>query len=89
MGRRLFEQSSERCDEMGADSNFLGSLTQKGVASYALSSNAQRPLAGTLNAAIFNTWRRFRGQALYVIPPFVIAYAAMEWATERYEGYMC
>ncbi|KAK6602544.1 cytochrome b-c1 complex subunit 8 (UcrQ family protein) [Botrytis cinerea] len=64
----------------------LGELpTQKGVASYALSANRQRPLAGALNAAIFNTWRRFRGQVLYVAPPFIIAYTAMEWAIERNE----
>lgn len=60
-----------------------GSMTQKGVTTYALSPNRQRPLAGALNSAVFNTWRRFRGQALYVIPPFVIAYLAMGWAIER------
>ncbi|CAD6442432.1 ff6f2391-0c4a-49e0-8dd2-adf7f84c5cf0 [Sclerotinia trifoliorum] len=63
----------------------LGSQPQKGVASYALSANRQRPFAGAFNAAIFNTWRRFRGQVLYVAPPFIIAYTAMEWAIERNE----
>ncbi|ESZ89527.1 ubiquinol-cytochrome c reductase complex ubiquinone-binding protein [Sclerotinia borealis F-4128] len=63
----------------------LGSQTQKGIASYALSSNRQRPFAGALNAAFFNTWRRFRGQVLYVAPPFIIAYTAMQWAIERNE----
>lgn len=63
---------------------YTGSQPQKGVASYALSANRQRPLAGALNAAIFNTWRRFRGQVLYVAPPFIIAYTAMEWAIERF-----
>lgn len=67
-----------------ADDGIPGSQPQKGVASYALSANRQRPLAGTLNAAIFNTWRRFRGQVLYVAPPFIIAYTAMEWAIERF-----
>ena len=61
-----------------------GSQTQKGITSYALSANRQRPLAGTANAAIFNTWRRFRAQALYVIPPFALAYLAMNWAIEKY-----
>ena len=64
-------------------SSTTGSMTQKGVTSYSISPNRQRPLAGTLNAAVFNTWRRFRGQALYVIPPFAIAYFAMGWAIER------
>ncbi|KAJ5167072.1 Cytochrome b-c1 complex subunit 8 [Penicillium canariense] len=53
------------------------------IATYALSSNRQRPFAGAFNAAIFNTFRRFRHQVLYVVPPFVIAYAAMNWAVER------
>lgn len=62
----------------------IGSPPQKGVTTYALSANRQRPLAGTLNAAVFNSWRRFRAQALYVIPPFAIAYVAMNWAIEKY-----
>ncbi|PQE21022.1 ubiquinol-cytochrome C reductase complex subunit protein [Rutstroemia sp. NJR-2017a WRK4] len=62
-----------------------GSPPQKGIASYAISGNRQRPLAGVLNAAIFNTWRRFRHQILYVAPPFVVAYLTMEWAIERNE----
>lgn len=57
---------------------------QKGIVTYSLSANRQRPLAGTAHAAIFNTWRRFRHQVLYVVPPFVAAYAAMNWAVERY-----
>ena len=50
---------------------------------YALSPNRQRPLAGTAHAAVFNTWRRFRGQVFYWAPPFIAAYLAMKWATER------
>ena len=60
-----------------------GSQKQKGIVTYSLSANRQRPLAGTMNAAIFNTWRRFRAQALYVLPPFAIAYLAMDWAIEK------
>lgn len=70
---------------MCADVEFIaGSPTQKGIASYALSSNRQRPLAGAARNAVFNTARRVGGQILYVLPPFVIAYAAMEWAIERF-----
>lgn len=57
---------------------------QKGIVTYSLSANRQRPMAGALHAAIFNTWRRFRHQVLYVAPPFIVAYAAMNWAIERY-----
>ncbi|MCJ1306804.1 hypothetical protein MMC25_000447 [Agyrium rufum] len=65
----------------------LGSQTQKGITTYAVSANRQKPLGGTLNAAIFNSWRRFRAQALFVIPPFAIAYAALNWAAEKNEFY--
>ncbi|KAL9100382.1 MAG: hypothetical protein Q9187_009371 [Circinaria calcarea] len=65
----------------------LGSQTQKGIVTYAISANRQRPLAGVLNAAIFNTWRRFKAQALYVLPPLAIAYATMKWAIEKNEYY--
>jgi ubiquinol-cytochrome c reductase subunit 8 len=58
---------------------------QRGIITYGLSANRQRPFAGALNAAIFNTWRRFRHQILYVAPPFLIAYATMNWAIEKYE----
>ncbi|KAI5810357.1 cytochrome b-c1 complex subunit 8 [Pyronema omphalodes] len=61
----------------------IGSLPQKGVTSYALSANRQSPLAGTAHAAIFNTWRRFRGAALYVLPPFIGYYMLMNWANDR------
>lgn len=85
--RRQYEINqavSSNEEEQWTDVGYTGSQPQKGVASYALSANRQRPLAGALNAAIFNTWRRFRGQVLYVAPPFIIAYTAMEWAIERF-----
>ncbi|KAH8754880.1 ubiquinol-cytochrome c reductase complex ubiquinone-binding protein [Hyaloscypha bicolor E] len=63
----------------------LGSQTQRGIIHYGLSANAQRPLAGTLNAAIFNTWRRFSHQVLYFAPPLILGYVAMNWAIERNE----
>jgi ubiquinol-cytochrome c reductase subunit 8 len=61
-----------------------GTVKQRGIVYYGLSANQQRPLAGTLHAAFFNVWRRFSAQALYVIPPFVVAYMALDWAIERY-----
>jgi hypothetical protein len=66
-----------------------GSQPQKGIVHYGLSANRQRPLAGTLNAAIFNTWRRFSHQVLYFAPPLVIAYYSMQWAIERFAFPRC
>ncbi|OJJ49960.1 hypothetical protein ASPZODRAFT_109904 [Penicilliopsis zonata CBS 506.65] len=63
----------------------LGCPTPQRIATYSLSPNRQRPLAGTLNAAIFNSFRRFRHQVLYVVPPFVAAYAIMNWGIEKNE----
>ncbi|KAI9368677.1 cytochrome b-c1 complex subunit 8 [Aspergillus egyptiacus] len=63
----------------------MGCPTPQRVTTYSLSPNRQRPLAGAGHAAIFNTFRRCRSQFLYVVPPFVIAYAAMNWAIERNE----
>jgi hypothetical protein len=60
-----------------------GSLPQKGIVYYGLAQNRQNPLAGTLNAAIFNTFRRTRGQILYWGVPLLIAYEAMQWAIEK------
>lgn len=62
----------------------LGSQPQKGVTTYALSANRQRPFAGAAHAAVFNTWRRFRGQVLYVVPPFVALYLIIDYAEKRY-----
>ncbi|RAH39611.1 ubiquinol--cytochrome-c reductase subunit 8 [Aspergillus brunneoviolaceus CBS 621.78] len=63
----------------------LGCPTPQRITSYSLSPNRQRPLAGAGHAAIFNTFRRFRHQVLYVAPPFIAAYALMNWAIERNE----
>ncbi|KAK5017113.1 Cytochrome b-c1 complex subunit 8, mitochondrial [Cryomyces antarcticus] len=60
-----------------------GSPPQKGVTTYALAQNRQKPLAGVFDAAIFNTWRRFKGQVLYIAPPMIIAYSVMQWAIEK------
>lgn len=62
----------------------FGTPPQKGITTYTLSANRQRPLAGTMHAAVFNSWRRFKGQVLYVAPPFVVAYLVMDWAVKEY-----
>jgi ubiquinol-cytochrome c reductase subunit 8 len=61
-----------------------GSPKQKGITTYALSPNRQRPLAGTLQSAVFNTWRRSSAQFFYVVPPFVGMYLIFSWANARW-----
>ncbi|KAI7116987.1 hypothetical protein KC337_g16145 [Hortaea werneckii] len=61
----------------------FGSLPQKGIVTYGLAQNRQRVLAGTFNAAVFNTFRRTRHQILYWGLPLLIAYETMQWAIER------
>ncbi|KAK8049422.1 hypothetical protein PG994_011152 [Apiospora phragmitis] len=67
---------------LGSWGNFGGSK-QRGIITYGLSANRQNPLAGTAHAAIFNSWRRFKGQVLYVAPPMIFFYYVMDWAIER------
>lgn len=61
----------------------LGSQKQKGIITYGLSGNRQRPMAGAAHAAVFNVFRRTRDQILYWLPPLLIGYAVMNWAIER------
>ncbi|KAL6415389.1 ubiquinol-cytochrome c reductase subunit 8 [Ilyonectria robusta] len=42
------------------------------------------PWAGSVHAAIFNTFRRTKGQIFYWLPPMIAGYYLMDWATERY-----
>jgi ubiquinol-cytochrome c reductase subunit 8 len=63
---------------------FVGIPKQKDIAIYALCANRQRPLAGAAHNAVFNTARRTRSQALYVVPPFVLAYLLLSWAEEKW-----
>jgi hypothetical protein len=41
-------------------------------------------MAGAAHDAVFNTWRRFSKQILYIAPPMIFFYYAMDWATHRY-----
>ncbi|KAI4142290.1 MAG: hypothetical protein L6R39_005001 [Caloplaca ligustica] len=69
---------------MGPWGNF-GSPTQRGIITYALSANRQKPFAGAMHSAIFNTYRRCKAQFLFVVPPFAGAYMLMNWAVEKNE----
>lgn len=82
---RLHCTACYNCDSTHTNKLTLsGCPTPQRITTYYLSPNRQRPLAGTFHAAFFNTFRRFRHQVLYVVPPFIAAYAAMNWANERY-----
>jgi len=59
------------------------SAKQKGITTYLLSPNRQKPFAGAAHNAVFNTWRRFKGSVLYWAPPFVLLYFALDWANKR------
>ncbi|PMD59869.1 uncharacterized protein K444DRAFT_512063, partial [Hyaloscypha bicolor E] len=61
----------------------LGLPKQKHITVYTLCANRQRPLAGAVRNAVFNTARRVRGQILYVAPPFVVAYLLFSWMEEK------
>ncbi|TKA26576.1 hypothetical protein B0A54_16561 [Friedmanniomyces endolithicus] len=61
----------------------IGSAPQKGIVTYTIAANRQNPLAGAASAAIFNTFRRTRGQILYVVVPLLVGYETMQWAIER------
>ena len=61
-----------------------GSQPQRGIIHYGLSPNRQNPFAGAGHDAVFNTWRRFSGQVLYWLPPFIGVYYILDWAQKRY-----
>ncbi|KAK9377288.1 cytochrome b-c1 complex subunit 8 [Lipomyces chichibuensis] len=42
---------------------------QRGIITYSVSPYAQKPFAGALHNAIFNTFRRVSSQAFYVVLP--------------------
>ncbi|KAF9691014.1 hypothetical protein EKO04_011209 [Ascochyta lentis] len=62
-----------------------GGRPGKGVVTYALSPNRQRPMATFIGKGFWNVVRRSRNQVLYFIPPLIAGYATMEWAIERNE----
>ncbi|EGS18319.1 ubiquinol-cytochrome c reductase complex-like protein [Thermochaetoides thermophila DSM 1495] len=61
----------------------FGGMPQKGIVTYGVAPNRQKPLAGAMHDAIFNTWRRFSSQVLYFAPPMIAGYYLMNWAIER------
>ncbi|CRK25146.1 hypothetical protein BN1723_013505 [Verticillium longisporum] len=66
----------------------IGGEKQRGIITFGVSANRQNPFAGAGHDAVFNTFRRFRGSVLYVVPPLVVAYYAMDWAIHRSNEYL-
>jgi hypothetical protein len=60
-----------------------GGRPGKGVVTYSLSPNRQRPMATFISKGFWNVCRRSKNQVLYFIPPLVLGYATMQWAIER------
>uniref|UniRef100_A0A060TGR0 Cytochrome b-c1 complex subunit 8 n=1 Tax=Blastobotrys adeninivorans TaxID=409370 RepID=A0A060TGR0_BLAAD len=60
----------------------LGGPKQKYTVRYGVAHTAQKPLYGTLHAAFFNTFRRVRAQAFYVLFPVATYYYVWTKAQE-------
>ncbi|OZJ03472.1 hypothetical protein BZG36_02746 [Bifiguratus adelaidae] len=63
----------------------MGGPKQKGITTYTLSPFEQRPFAGLLYNAVFNTARRVTGQIAYVGPALLVLYGTLTWANKRHE----
>ncbi|GME77757.1 unnamed protein product [[Candida] boidinii] len=65
----------------------IGSPKQKYITQYTVSPYAQDPLKGSLEKAIFNTFRRTKAQILYIVIPGIIVWNV--WTNARdYNEYL-
>merc|ERR1712198_210699 len=55
-----------------------------GVVTYSLSPFEQRAFAGAISDGVPNMFRRFRGQALRVLPPLLLSYMLYDWGEKVY-----
>ncbi|XP_038656032.1 cytochrome b-c1 complex subunit 8-like [Scyliorhinus canicula] len=56
------------------DRHFGNLIKVRHIITYAISPFEQKAFANYLSKGIPNTWKRFRGQVLRVVPPFVFSY---------------
>ncbi|KAK9449799.1 cytochrome b-c1 complex subunit 8 [Limtongia smithiae] len=61
----------------------MGGPKQRGIVTYSLSPFAQKPFAGALYNAFFNTFRRVSSQAIYVVVPTALFGYLITSAQER------
>lgn len=65
----------------------MGSPKQKRITIHSVSPYAQAPLHGSTQRAIFNSFRRFKSQVLYIAVPFAIVWSV--WTEARdYNEYL-
>ncbi|KAA8915777.1 hypothetical protein TRICI_002077 [Trichomonascus ciferrii] len=60
--------------ERGSNNVKIGGPKQKYIYRYSVSHQAQKPLKGAMHAAFFNTFRRVKSQAFYVLVPVSLYY---------------
>ncbi|KAI9163065.1 ubiquinol-cytochrome-C oxidoreductase complex III subunit VIII [Paramyrothecium foliicola] len=63
----------------------IGGTKQKGIIHWGVSANRQNVLAGVGHDAVFNTFRRTKAQIGYWVPPMLLGYYLLSWATEKNE----
>ncbi|KAG0673043.1 ubiquinol--cytochrome-c reductase subunit 8 [Pichia californica] len=65
----------------------MGSPKQKRITIHSVSPYAQAPLHGSVDRAIFNSFRRFKAQVLYITIPLAIVWSV--WTDARdYNEYL-
>lgn len=67
--------------------DWWGNLTEKhqqsnGIITYSLSPFRQRAFAGFFKKGVFNTIRRVKSEAPYLVPPAIVLYMVITWAEE-------
>ncbi|XP_020381499.1 cytochrome b-c1 complex subunit 8 [Stegostoma tigrinum] len=55
------------------------------IITYTISPFEQKAFPNYFSKGIPNTWRRFKGQVLRIVPPFVGSYLIYTWATNEHE----
>lgn len=65
----------------------IGSPKQKYITTYTVSPYATKPMKGALYNSVFNTFRRVKNQAFFVVVPFFIVGAIWNKA-EKYNEYL-
>ncbi|KAK9459885.1 cytochrome b-c1 complex subunit 8 [Lipomyces oligophaga] len=61
----------------------MGGPKQRGIVTYSISSYAQKPFAGVLHAAVFNSFRRVSSQVIFFIVPIGIYGYILQTAKAR------
>ncbi|XP_076046486.1 ubiquinol-cytochrome c reductase ubiquinone-binding protein [Oratosquilla oratoria] len=60
----------------------------RGIIKYSLSPFEQKAFAGAVSLGVPNMFRRFRGQFLRVVPPFIIGYMIYDYVETKHKQLM-